>query len=187
MTEAFFDHPEPWTEAEYLALGETSSRIELVDGGLWVSPAPGMPHQDIPFILKTIFLPAARAADMRVREAVNLKVGPNRILIPDLVVGPLERLGLIADAADVRLVVEVLSPSTSGKVVHEKKRLYAEAKIDWYLIVDPELPDFESIVLRLYRRKGARYVETRVAKYPETLSLDEPFPVKVDTATLLDF
>ncbi|XVV09036.1 Uma2 family endonuclease [Actinoplanes sp. CA-131856] len=187
MTEAIFDHPEPWTEAEYLALGETSSRIELVDWGLWVSPAPNMPHQDISHILMTIFQPAARAAGLRAREAVNIRVGTNRILIPDIVVGPIKRLGQIAEAAEVKLVVEILSPSTASRDLHEKKHLYDQAKIEWYLIVDPDIPNYESINLFLHHRRDAGYVETSVAKYPETMSLDQPFLVNVDTATLLDF
>ena len=65
MSVAALDYPEPWTEAEYFALGETRNRIELIDGGLWVSPAPNRPHQDISFLLLTAIRPATRAAGLR--------------------------------------------------------------------------------------------------------------------------
>ncbi|MEU4421333.1 hypothetical protein AB0F81_11965 [Actinoplanes sp. NPDC024001] len=55
-------HVGPWNETDYLALGETTDRVELVDGMLWASPAPSMFHQRISYRLMQAIEPAADAS-----------------------------------------------------------------------------------------------------------------------------
>src|SRR5689334_23195464 len=81
------DHEGPWTEADYLALDETNNRIELIDEGLWVSPAPNYPRQNISLLLTIALRPALRAAGLYSGLAANVRLAPGRIVIPDLVVG----------------------------------------------------------------------------------------------------
>ena len=187
MSVATLDHPEPWTEAEYLALGETSNRIELIDGGLWVSPAPNRPHQEISFILLAALRPAARAAGLRAQFAVNVRLAAGRIVIPDLVVAKVGRLGGVAEVSDVVLVSEITSPSNAAIDRVQKMQFYAAARIGWYLLVEPDMTDYESIEVRLFRLQDEHYVEHAVARDGEVLASDTPFAINLDTAALLDF
>jgi Uma2 family endonuclease len=187
MSVATLDHPEPWTEAEYLALGETPNRIELIDGGLWVSPAPSRPHQDISFLLLSAVRPAARAAGLRAHEAVNVRLATDRIVIPDLVVARVGRLGGVTDAPDVVLVGEVTSPSNAATDRMQKLQFYAAARIGWYLLAEPDMTGYESITVRLFRLSGEHYVEHAIAADSQTLISDTPFRIEISTAALLDF
>jgi Uma2 family endonuclease len=64
---AVLDHVGPWTEAEYLALGETIDRIELIDGSLLVSPAPSKRHQHQVSLVGEVVSPGNAAADRLVK------------------------------------------------------------------------------------------------------------------------
>jgi Uma2 family endonuclease len=186
MTLAIQEQTGPWSEDDFLALGETANRIELIDGGLWVSPAPNRPHQEISFLLLTAIRATARPAGLRAYEAINVRLGSSRIVIPDLVVANVDRWGSIAAASDLALVGEIISPSNAAADRVLKMHFYATARIGWYLLVEPDLDGYESITLRLFRLSGGHYVEHAVAKHGETLVSEQPFPIRIDTRSLVD-
>jgi Uma2 family endonuclease len=185
VSEPHRDHPGPWTEAEYLALGRTSERIELIDGSLRVSPAPSHPHQYISHRLMNAIEPSAEAAGLLCFEAVNVRLSPRRFVIPDLVAGTMDFFGNVSEAADVLLVSEILSPSNEATDRVQKLQEYGEAGIPWYLLVEPEMTDYRSVTLRLYRLDGPKYVEHAVAPPGEFLKNDAPFPFSIDTNDLV--
>lgn len=187
MAEAKLDQRVPWSEAEYLALDETASRIELIDGGLWVSPAPISAHQSISLLLQVMLLDGARQAGMRVNGAINVRVRPNRILIPDVAVGTMGRVETVTAARDVALVAEILSPSTAWLDRGLKMQFYAEAKIEWYLLVSPAMPDYDAVELELFHWEDGKYVAAASAGPTETLTTDLPFPIVIPADDLVDF
>ena len=175
-------HRGPWTEADYFALGETSDRVELLDGKLVVSPNPHSAHQAISFELTAALTSAARAARLKAVLAPNVRLGANRILIPDVVImrGPHKAC---IEVEDVPFAAEIVSPGNAATDRVTKMRVYAEAGIPRYLLVEPKR---DGIDLRLFRLSGRHYVEQARATGDEPLLIDEPVKVELIPASLLD-
>ncbi len=169
-------HQGPWTEADYLALPE-DRRIELLDGGLLMSPSAAGPHQLLSSRL-WLALERARLDGMRVFEAVNVRLGTGRILIPDLAVVRHTRVDFtVLEAAEVAMVVEIVSPGSVAVDRAIKPRLYAEAGIPHYVHI--ELAGPTAILGRL---AGERYELTEA---DPMLRMRDPFPVDLDLAALI--
>ncbi|MEU3453204.1 Uma2 family endonuclease [Micromonospora sp. NPDC006766] len=170
MTAAVFDHDGPWTEEEYLALGETQQRVELFDWSLYVTPGPTPLHQNISGELRAALRKPVREAGLRVLEAVNVRLRPGRIPIPDLVItSDIDLQVLVIDARDVHLACEIISPSNAATDKVLKMHYYAAAGIEWYLLIEQE-----TLTMFLYQRQGGHYVERSITKAGEVLELTEP-------------
>ncbi|WP_328469675.1 Uma2 family endonuclease [Actinoplanes sp. NBC_00393] len=177
----------PWTEQEFLALDKTATRVELIDGSILVSPAPHRRHQDISARLWMSLFAPAQAAGLSARQAVNVRLGPQTIVIPDLVVETARDGGVVEDASGVVLACEITSPSNVMTDRIGKKLFYADARIPWYLLVEPDFADYTTVSLHLFRLEGKKYTVHAVARPGETLSSAEPFPFKIHTSDLSDF
>lgn len=181
MTSAIFRRGLPMTEDEFLALGETSERIELFDGSLFVTPAPTPGHQFISRRLANALDPGAGSAGLLVSEAVNVRLRQDRIPIPDIVVTtPIDFTSSVIDADTVRLVCEIVSPSNASADRVLKMHYYAAAKIPWYLLVEQETG-----ALHLYQLSGDHYVERCTAKPGDLLRMTEPLTADLDPEALL--
>lgn len=181
MTASVFDHDGPWTEEEYLALGETQQRVELFDSSLYVTPGPTPLHQNISGELRAALRRPVRDAGLRVLEAVNVRLRAGRIPIPDLVItNDIDLSVLVIEASDVHLVCEIVSPSNAATDKVLKMHYYAAARIDWYLLIEQE-----TLTMHLYQRQGAHYVERSVTKAGEVLELTDPVRATIHPEELL--
>jgi Uma2 family endonuclease len=177
---ALLDHVGPWTEQDYLALPE-DRRIELLDGGLLMSPAAGSRHQRLSFQL-CYALGRAAPSGLEVLEAINVRVAPGRILIPDLVV--VTKPGLdraVWDPPEVAMVVEIVSPGSVAADRAIKPKLYSAAGIEHYLRIELNGPDPSAAAYRLQR---GCYAQVASARSGQVLCLAEPFRVDLDFAQL---
>ena len=178
---ALHHHDGPFTEAEYLALGEDSGqRRELIDGSLMMSPWPTRVHQRISLRLAMI-LDQAVPEGFEAQIGVNVRLGRDRILIPDNVV--LTQVGgteLVVEAAGVAVFIEILSPSTKRIDRVLKTNLAAEARIPHFWLVDPDGP-----VVTVYELVGDAYKQSATATGEQLISLTMPFPVDFRPSELL--
>ncbi len=170
-----------WTEEAYLAL-ETDERIELLDGSLYVFPRPLLLHQRLSGRLLLATSEPAEAQGFEVYQEINVRLKPRRLVVPDVViVEPSDLNERVLEASSVRLVCEITSPSNAQHDRVRKMRYYAEAGIDWYLLVEPQ----PELTLHLFRREGDHYVVSAEAKPGQTLRLTDPVAVELEPAKML--
>jgi Uma2 family endonuclease len=179
------DHTGPWTEDEFLALDATNYRIEMLDGSLWVSPGPNAPHQQISVRLSAGLLPAADAAGLWILTDMNVRLAAGTVMRPDLVIARGPRVVTVVEGSDVLLACEIVSPSNTTADRILKKELYAAARIEWYLLIEPEMTRYESVTMHLFRLGAGGYTTHTVTTGDEILTLDDPLPVSINGNSLL--
>jgi hypothetical protein len=79
-----FDHEGPWTEDAYLALPRTD-RVEVVEGTLLVGAGTSAERATAVAAVREA-IAAALPDGLRVRGPVALRLGPDCVLVPDLIV-----------------------------------------------------------------------------------------------------
>lgn len=181
MTVAYAEHQGQWTEEDFLAMDDPTRRIELIDGNLVVSPSPTPKHQTISRRLAAMLDQGAESAGLLVLEAVNVRLRPGRIPIPDLVVTEQIDLDkLVIDVEDVRLVCEIVSPSNAANDKVRKMQYYSAAGIPWYLLVEQK-----TTRMHLYRLDGDQYREHAAVEPGTVFKLTDPMVAEIDTAALV--
>ena len=137
-----------WTAEMARALPEDGNRYEVLDGELFVTPAPSADHQDA---LRALYDRLARY----VREhgvghiffsPADIEFSPRRLVQPDLFVAPLvdgKRPRKWREIRGLILAVEGLSPSTARADRQVKSKIYMDEDVGEYWIVDLDGRVFE--------------------------------------------
>jgi Uma2 family endonuclease len=146
------------TYEDYAKLPDDGKRYEIIDGELFVNPAPVLRHQ---FIVGNVYFRLrlyleGRAGGKVLMAPTDVVFANDRIVQPDVVVIKSDRDSIIGTKniqGRPHLVVEVLSDGTRRYDEIQKRRLYESAGVEEYWVVDPELE-----LLKIYRLSGGTYV-----------------------------
>jgi Uma2 family endonuclease len=131
-----------WTVEMVRALPDDGNRYEVIDGELFVTPAPSFSHQRAVRELTLLVAPYVRdhgVGEVIFAPADAVVYGPRKFVQPDLFVMPLldgVPVRAWTDVGHLVLTVEVLSPSTARVDRGKKRRLYRDKGVPEYWIVD---------------------------------------------------
>jgi Uma2 family endonuclease len=146
------------TYDDYVKLPDDGKRYEIIDGELYVNPAPVPRHQFIIAVINAAFVNYAREHGGRVAGApIDVLLGDDRIVQPDVIFIKNERASIIGPKniqGPPHIVVEVLSDGTRRYDEIQKRKLYESSGVDEYWVVDPEIE-----LVKLYRATGGVYVK----------------------------
>ncbi len=169
-----------WTRAELDSLPDDGNRYEILDGELFVSPAPRIRHQVVLGSLYVLLAPLVPRSWRILMAPVDVALEDDTVIQPDIVVAPradyTERDLPVAPL----LAVEILSPSTRLLDLNVKKDRLERAGTRHYWVVDPDEPSITTWTLT----DGA-YRPTGHATGHETLHLSEPFVIDLTPADLI--
>jgi Uma2 family endonuclease len=177
-------HPGPYTLSDLEAMPDDGQRYELIDGGLWVTPAPTPLHQRVARRLSGLLTSAGRPAGLETVDSIDVDCGGGTVLQPDAVVLPATSVdaGPRVIAADlVALVAEIVSPSTVRIDRVLKAQVYAEAGIPHYLLVELDRPSVTWFALS----SMGGYAVRAAAADDEVLCLTEPVAAEIAPSALL--
>ena len=130
-----------WTVEMVHALPDDGNRYEVIDGELFVTPAPSPAHQRAVRELLLLISPyvTAHGVGEALMAPADVIYGPRKMVQPDLFVMPLVNGApprTWMEVGHLILAVEVLSPSTR-RADHGKKRdLYQDKGVPEYWVVD---------------------------------------------------
>ena len=136
-----------WTLERLRELPDDGNRYEIIDGVLYVTPAPRPRHQLALSLLYDRLQPYAVALGLRVLWSPSeIAYSERTVVQPDLFAFVYTRgMPLLEwyEVQPLQLVIEALSPSTRLRDRTIKRDLYVSQGVPEYWIIDTDLNDIE--------------------------------------------
>lgn len=160
---------------------DDGNRYELIEGEIVVSAAPSLPHQIA--VTRLILLLGGGCPDHLVvlTAPFDVALSEHTVVQPDVLV-------LDPTAADDRglegpplLAVEVISPSTRRRDLSVKKRVYEQAGVAAYWVVDAGA---DEVTLTAWELRDGSYVAAAAVTGDEEWTASAPFPVTLAPSRL---
>jgi Uma2 family endonuclease len=132
-----------WTADMARALPDDGKRYEVLDGELFVTPSPRLPHQ---LVVGSLFVALdayvrAHSLGLALMSPADIEFSPRRLVQPDVFVAPFTAQGPPRDWRDISsllVAIEVLSASTARADRQRKRRIYQSEGVPEYWIVDSD-------------------------------------------------
>jgi Uma2 family endonuclease len=169
-----------WTVEMLETLPDDGQRYEIIDGKLFVTPAPRRAHQRAVrnlLILLDGYLRSREDLEVLASPA-DIRVGTRTSVQPDVFVVPIEesdRAQKWPEVPALLLAVEVLSPGTARVDRHQKRRLYQRERIAEYWVVDLD----SRIVERWHAGDERPEILTETLDW-RPVAMDEPLVIKLE-------
>lgn len=161
------------TYDDYVKLPDDGKRYEIIDGELYVNPAPVPTHQFIITNILTAFRVYARAHGGRAAGApIDVVLADDRIVQPDVIFIKADRFSIIGPKNILgapHIVVEVLSDGMRRYDEIQKRQVYESSGVDEYWVVDPEIE-----MVRISRSIGGAYVKAEEINTDEGGTITSP-------------
>lgn len=159
------------TYEDYLKLPDDGNRYEILDGELYVTPAPGTEHQAALANLFGVLHPHVRRGRLGVIffAPVDVLFPGAQPAQPDLVFVRRERRAIVTRRAIEGvpdLIVEALSPTTEKVDRGKKYQIYERAGVPHYWLVDAAERTIEEYLLEEGRYRLAQRRQDNATFFP---------------------
>jgi Uma2 family endonuclease len=128
------------TAEQFLGMGQTDARMQLVHGVVVLSPSPQPIHQRIlDQIQGQLFMLRQHGLAVHVFPDTDIVFDARLVYRPDLAIYRAERLPAIPDRLTTTpdLIIEILSPSNKPMDLITKREDYEHYGVPEYIVIDP--------------------------------------------------